>query len=825
MPRRTPPILPLALTCAAALLAGCEHDGATDADLRLVTTTSDPAPAPAPAPGSALHAGWFRGPTAAVHAGPIDETGRRPHDVGPPPPGHPRIVGDAVPDWRADRVFGPGADLFDDGNPLTWRPIGPRPIISEYWSGNDDASGRVVGIAPHPTDPATVFIAAASGGVWRTTDGGTIWVPLTDELPTTNSGAIAVDPSNPDVVYLGTGEYQTGSRGAGVFRSADGGDTWDVFAGSSIVGTKVSTLLVDPADAATVHVAGAGYHRTTDGGASWSNPLDGDISGLVLDPTNPQRLMAGRQNDGVYRSLDGGASWDRLGGGLPNDGVNRIVLSLAASDPDRVYVAIAQGGGMRGTYRTDDFGDTWTRLDNTPDFASPQAWYDMYIAVDPADADTVYAGGVSPIYAQAGIIRTTDGGRSWTEISAGTTPASDQTHPDHHVMAFGPGGVIWEGNDGGVWRSTDGGDTWTNRNGTLGITQQYTVGVSPFEGAFVLGGTQDNGSIERTDFGDRWPQLIGGDGGYLAYDHEDPLVKYTTYVYLSVQRWIDGSFANISGPWGSDPKEFIAPLAMDPGDADTLYGGTNRLWRTTNASGAANWDAISGTEIAGGGVLCAIAPAPRPESDVVYTGSTNGRVWRFDGVDWTDESAGLPSTRIADIAVSPADDDVVYVAIQRRNNARIYRSQTGGPFWQNITGDLPNGYQVTALAVDWRTEPPRLFAGTGAGVFASFDGGVTWIKDGLDLPNVNIGDLVVDTGRDTILAGTYGRGTWVADLPALPGTCPADLDDDGLVGIGDLLAVLSSWGTCPGCDADLDGDGLVSFADALELLAAWGPCP
>lgn len=793
--------------------------------------------------------GVMRVPSKIRHRGvspewidePFETSGRRPGDIGPPPPGYWRIRGDVVPGWTAQTAFGVkrgpglgnvpidgrgGSVTFDAGADLAWTFVGPEPIEGEYWSGDDDASGRIVSIAPHPTNSEVVWIVSASGGVWRTNDTGATWTPLTDRLPTLNGGAIAVDPSNPSTLWLATGEYQTDSTGAGIFRSLDGGDTWDLMGDTDATGRRFAAIHVHPTNSSIVHAAGRdGYVRTLDGGVTWEKTFDHNVSALVFDTADPRRLVLGRRSEGVFRSLDGGTTWQPLPESGPTDGFSRIVLANSPADPDRLYAAYANGGSVRGTFRSDDFGDTWAELSNTPPFANPQAWYDMYIAADPDDADRVYAGGVSPQYAEAGIIRSLDGGETWLEIYMGTTPESAQTHPDHHTMAFGPGNAIWEGNDGGIWLSRDGGDTWLNRNRSLAVTQQYTVGISPHDDVLVLGGTQDNGSIERVADTVAWEQVIGGDGGFLAYDPGDAAVKYTTYVYLSIQRWIDGDFSNISGPWGSDAREFIAPMAISPIDGDTLFGGTERLWRTENASGAADWEVIAENGISGDSRLTALEPSPA-DVRLVWTGSTNGRIGRwFDGV-WALRDSGLATTsRIADLDASPLDVDEVFVAQNRGNGQRISRSVDGGLTWTNVTGSMPAGYRPTALAVDWRHDPPLLIVGTGAGVLCSADLGVNWTTAGDDLPNVNIGDLVIDAGRGIVVAGTYGRGTWIAPLPGPPPACPADIDGDRAVGLSDLLGLLAAWGACDGCPADVDGDGIVGFPDLTVLLASWGPCP
>jgi len=755
--------------------------------------------------------------SAPIASTPKAPRGRLSSDMGPPPPGYWKIVGGSVPGWRPQDMHGLRRGLR---SPLAWEPLGPRPITGEYWSGNDDASGRVVGIAPHPVDPDICYIAAASGGVWKTVDGGETWNPITDELANLNHGAIAIDPGNPETIYVGTGEYTTGSNGDGLFRSTDGGVNWQRIAEVSEVAARFSGIAVDPTDPDIIHVTtNLGYVRSTDGGATWTLKKQGSASALAVNPLIPSTLYIGRHNDGVYRSTDGGDTWFRLSNGLPGAGVNRILLGISASHPNVLYTAMSYGSGVEGTYKSTDGGDSWTRLGNTPNFAYPQAWYDMYITVDPTDPDTVYCGGVSPIYAEAGIIKSTDGGDSWTEISAGDL--GGQTHPDHHFMAFGPDGTIWEGNDGGVWKSTDGGLSWINTNRTLTVTQNYTVGGNPLDEAQLLGGTQDNGSIERVEDSEEWPQVIGGDGGFLAYDFDNPNIKYTTYVYLSIQRWIYGNYANISGPWENDPKNFIAPLVMDPNDSHTLVGGTNRVWRTHNAHAGADWTAISTSEVGAGGTLNAIAVA-LGASDTIYTGSSTGKVFlTTDASTWYERSAGLPGGHITDILINPDDPANVYVSYRSTVGPRVLRTDDYGVTWTNITGDLPIGPGATALAVDWRFDPPALYIGTGAGVWSSTDGGAMWIKDENDLPNVNIGDLQIDTERNMLIAGTYGRGTWRAMLPNP--SCPEDINGDGVVNTEDLLILLANWGGAG--DGDIDNNGVVNTQDLLLLLAAWGQCP
>ncbi len=699
---------------------------------------------------------------------------------GPPPPGYARIRGEAVPDWQpADMHLAPrGA-----GTALTWTQLGPRPIINEYWSGSDDASGRVVSIAPHPVDPNTCYIASASGGVWKTTDGGLNWIPLTDELATLNHGAVALDPSDPEVVYAGTGEYPLNVTGGGLFRSLDGGQNWERIATTSEVGTTCTKVIVAPDDPLVIHLTGnAGYVRSDDGGMSWTNRLSGPASGLAINPGDPQILYVGRHGDGVYRSLDGGLSWTKLAGGLPSSNIARVLVDVSVSNPNVVYTAMTDdSSNLRGLYRSADGGNSWTLKDNTPNFPFPQGWYDFFLGIDPTNENTVYAGGVFPTYTPAGVVKTTDGGDSWTDITIGAL--GGQVHPDQHAVAFGPEGTVWVGCDGGVWKSVNGGQSWINTNATLTVTQNYNIALHPTDTNQVMGGTQDNGTVARESSSNAWPQVLSGDGGFLAYDFDTPTRTYMTYVFLTVYRRTMQGMAEITGPWDSDPAAFIAPLVMDPNDAHTLVGGTNRVWRTTDAHTSANWTAISSSTVAGGGVLTALAIGVGA-SDTIYTGSSTGKIYATtDGSTWDNRTPFAAIGDVADLVLDPSSPSIAYACYNRSFGKRVLWTNDYGQSWNLINGDLPPGVSPRALAMDWRFDPPHLYLGTGVGVYSSSNRGVNWIKDGLDLPNVNIGDLAIDPIRQEITAGTYGRGAWRADLPI-----PGDLNGSGTLENGDHTA-------------------------------------
>jgi len=717
-------------------------------------------------------------------------------ETGPPPYGYIKIIGEPVPNWKP-----PHDDFETRYAPLAWTFIGPKPMSSEYWSGEGNAGGHINAIAPHPTDANTVYIAADSGGVWKTTDGGTNWVPLTDQLSIMNHGALAIDPQNPNTVYAGTGAYQSGSSGDGIFRSLDAGATWNQIATVAQVGNQITEIVVHPTNSNTIHVTGSsGYYRSLDGGTSWSQRLSGACTGLEIHPTTPDTLYVGRVSQGVYRSINGGTSLTKLAGGLPLSGFGTVVMDISKSNPLVLYAGLINGGSLQGLYRTADGGTTWTKKTATPNFPSPQGDWNAYVGVDPTNENIAYCGGVDSRYAVAGIIKTTDGGDTWAEKAA-TAPT---VHPDHHCIAFGPTGTVWEGNDGGIYKSTNGGNTWSNMNSTLAVGQIYNIVVHPTSLNRALGGTQDNGTPEKTGSSTTWPQLQVGDGGFSVIDSSVTTRRYTTYVYLDITRWSNSSGTGITGPWGSDSTNFIAPLVGDPNSTTTLLGGTNRIWRTTNSTaGTPTWTAISTTTVAGGGTINAIAVA-KNASSVIYSGSSTGKVYvTTNASTWNNRSTGLPAGEISDIVVSPYQQGSAYVSFYNTTGARVLKTVDYGMNWTNVTGTLPSGARANALAVDFDSTPEAMYVGAGAGLYMSLDGGATWIKNDSSLPNVNVADLNMDLTNRILTAGTYGRGAWKTTLPP---KCRSDYNGDGFVTGDDFDAfVLAFELGSPSADFNLDG--------------------
>ena len=684
------------------------------------------------------------------------------------------LAADAVaPQVPLMRGFGAGPAGLD------WTFLGPRPMTGEYWSGNSTVAGRVTSVAPHPTDPATVYIAAAQGGVWKTTDGGLTWNPLTEMLPSLASGALAVDALAPNTVWYGTGEQNYSGDsfyGDGLYRSTDAGASWNKMATTAQVGSYIARVVLKTGTSDTIFVGGnVGFVRSTDGGSTWATTLGGLwCDDIVVNPAASANLCCAMYGSGIYQSTDAGATWTLT---LPLPG--RTNLGISPAYPSVIYASASTGPGyLQGVYRSSDGGLTWAPLAGTPDFLDGQGWYDNVVVVSPADSATVLVGGVYPYDApRHGVLRSTNAGASWTDVTHGVDAST--LHPDQHAMAFGPDGTLWVGNDGGVWKSADLGSHWTNCNATLAIAQFYTVATHPTDPSDILGGTQDNGTA-RFRGTDAWPVIASGDGASAAYQRATPAYFYTSNVKLNpVYKFFNGSYlANVTGTWGTfgDRVDWgNAPLVEDPVVGGTFYVGTHRVYKSMYFGSLYFWGTLSFDLTAGSGALRTIAFSPGYPS-LMWTSSSDGAVRRSrDGGNTWSGGASFANS-VPSLVPSPADTASAYACIDVAAGGRVVRTTDGGATFVSASGNLPPGVRGLCLVVDWRTTPERLYLGTDYGVYASLDGGTSWAKASTNMPSVAVYAMSLDLANSKLVAATHGRGMWRADLdvtgPALTLTSP-----------------------------------------------------
>ncbi|MEP6922084.1 MAG: Ig-like domain-containing protein [bacterium] len=643
------------------------------------------------------------------------------------------------------------------------------------WLGPGNIGGRIRSIIVHPTDPQTLWVGSVGGGVWKTTNGGASWSPMSDFLASIAIGSMAIDPTNPNVLYVGTGEgfgNQDRIQGAGIFKTTDGGITWaQLPATANPSWFFVNRLAVNPTNSQIILAATlTGIWRTPDGGASWSQRSSSAALDLNIDPNDANKAIASGTSGARY-SVDGGLTWTAATG-VPSGG--RSEVAYARSDSSIVYASVEAGTGQ--LYRSTDGGFSYS-LVNSGTYLQSQGWYDNIVWVDPTNPNTVIVGGIS-------LWRSTNGGTTLNIVGA--------LHTDQHAIVESPvDGTVYFGNDGGIWRTTNfRAPTMVvqSLNNNLGITQFYGGAGNAASGR-VIGGTQDNGTLRYSGGTGTWNSMAGGDGGWCASDLTDPNYFYGEFQYLQLHRSTNGGLSSsdiyqgISDAGGTTGStNFIAPFVIDPNDPNTLLAGGSRLWRSTNAKTTVpsqiNWTIIKNTV---GPNISAIAVA-KGNSNIIWVGHNNGSIYyTTNGTDptptWTQANSGspLPGTICTRIAIDPTNSSRVYATFgQFTSSGKVWRTNNNGVSWTNLTSNLPLA-PVRTITV-WEQDPNFLYVGTEVGVFASANGGLSWSPTNDGPTNCSVNELF--WMGNTLVAATHGRGMFsigisTGQLPTVNITSPA----------------------------------------------------
>jgi photosystem II stability/assembly factor-like uncharacterized protein len=682
---------------------------------------------------------------------------------------------------------------------LRWRMIGPF------------RGGRVNAVSGVPGRPNTFFFGSVGGGLWKTGNAGRTWIPVFDSQPIASIGAIGVAPSNPDVMYVGTGEADMRSQithGNGVYKSADGGATWKHVGLEDT--RQIGRVLVDPRRPEVVFVAALGHaygpnaergvFRSRDGGATWQRVLFKDENvgavDLAIDPRDPRIVYATLWNTrrppwsiyppsygpggGIYKSTDGGTAWRALTAGLPTEGLGRIGIALAPTLPTRVYAIVdAKQGGL---YRSDDAGATWSLVSSERRIWE-RGWYFCKVAVDPKNADVVYVSNTS-------LYRSADAGKSWTAIKG--APGGD----DYHQLWVSPDDSqrMVVASDQGAVVSVDGGATWSSWYNQP-TAQLYHVAPDYRFPYWATGAQQDSGAVAvvtRSMFAEigtrNWqPTCAGGEAGYTAPDPLHPDILFGgTVTRCNV---VTGETVNVSPERGmSEPPRhtWTLPLVFSAADQRALYFSNQFLFKTIN--GGESWARISpdlsredpgvppnldeatAADAPQGrrrGVIYTIAPSPLKAS-LVWAGTDDGlvHVTQDDGKTWQDVTPPplTPWSKVVMLEASHFDANTAYAAVDRHRledyDPYVYRTRDGGKSWQKITAGLPARVYLQSVKEDAERRG-LLFAGTELGVFASFDDGDHWEPLQLNLPAVSVRDVAVRD--DDLVIATHGRGFWVLD--------------------------------------------------------------
>ena len=654
---------------------------------------------------------------------------------------------------------------------MKWRLVGPH------------RAGRVTAVAGIAGKPAIYYFGTPGGGVWKTTDGGRVWKPIFDDARVASIGALALAPSNPNVIYVGTGEQLDGN---GVYKSIDGGATW------SNIGLQdtlhISSIIVDPRNPDIVLVGtlgpfvpsqARGIFKTTDGGKTWSKVFFKDDKTLVFDMcaapddsrivyaatyTFPVDMNQRRNSNGesqIFKSTDAGATWQMVSGaGLPDNPRGRIGVAVApGSKGQRVYAIMAQG-----CFRSDDGGAAWRQSTSDPRVIG--SGYFSRVYVDPHNADVVYV-------MQTSTYRSTDGARTFEAFKG------EPSGEDDHVLWIDPTDSqrILEGTDQGAVISLNGGRTWTEwfNQPTGEMYHVITDDAFPYR---LYASQQDSGSVavlSRSDFGmityRDWFSTGAFESGYIAPDPTNLNFVYSVGWYGSVLK-LDrstGQIATVFAPGSNYRYTWETPLVFSPGDPKALYVGMQSVLRTTDEG--KTWQEISPdlTEktpsLNSRGVIQTITPSAA-QSGEIWVGTSTGLVQltRDKGATWNNVTpAELPAnSNITLIEASPGDPETAYVITSARADLQpyIYRTHDAGKSWQKIVAGLP----AKGVARVVREDPARkglLYAGTETGVYVSFDGGDRWQPMQLNLPTTSVRDLNVH--GDDLVAATYGRGLWILD--------------------------------------------------------------
>jgi len=691
---------------------------------------------------------------------------------------------------------------------MTWRSVGPN------------RGGRVLAVSGVVGDPNTYYFGAVAGGVWKTTDGGLNWRPVsdTDFKTVSGVGALAVAESDPNVIYVGTGEACIRGNivgGEGVYKSIDSGKTW------KFMGLKdthaIGRVIIHPKNPDIAFVAAFGHpfgpnpdrglYRTTDGGKNWEKVLyKDDKSGAIdvaFDPNNPNIMFAalwqavrkpwtmesGGPGSGLYKSTDGGSTWKKIeGNGFPTGTIGRIGVTVSGGNGNRVWALIENEKG--GLFRSDDGGDNWQLLNDDRNYRQ-RAFYYTHVFADPKSADTVYI-------LNTGTYRSVDGGKTFTGIRS--------PHGDNHGLWIDPQNPkrMINGNDGGATVSVNGGETWSTIENQP-TAQFYHVSTDNRFPYYIYGAQQDNSTVAIASASDRgnidrsdWYDVGGGESGYVVADPRDPMIVYagsyggniTRYDHRTAQSQdITAWPFNPIGWAGADLKhrfQWTEPIAFSPHDPHVLYHAAEVLFKTTDEGHS--WTIISpdltrndkATQAASGGpitkdntgveiynTIFSVVESSK-QKDLIWVGTDDGlvQITQDAGAHWSNVTPkDLPEWATVDmIEASPFDADTAYVAADRHRlddfSPYIYKTSDFGKSWTKLVNGIPADYYVHAVRED-PAHKGLLFAATEKGMYVSFNDGKQWQSLQTNLPVVPVNDIVIHNGD--LIAATHGRSFWVLD--------------------------------------------------------------
>ena len=692
------------------------------------------------------------------------------------------------------------ANRINNGNLPIWTSIGPNGTSSILsWWGIE--SGRVRAIAIHPSDPDIIYIGASNGGIWKSTNGGSEWLNIVDDLESLSYGAIAIDPNNPDVIYSGSGEvsFFTGIihfDGRGLYKSIDGGQSWVQITNGFGVNTHFGDIAVSPFSSNIVIAAlASGYYylgnnlpnegiwRSQDSGDTWIKTLDvPDAYDIVFHPTDPNRVYVAvggmNLNSGFYISYDAGITWQQSNSGLQSpETIARMQLDISLSNPDIIYAVIYEMGsgildGTTKAYKSFDGGLNWTQISvgtplggNYGDGWVDQGFYDLTIAVNPMDPNHVLIGNIE-------LHETTDG-QTFFPRRTGPNAFYSVAHVDYQKLVFSISqpSYLYVGCDGGIYKSTNTGSTFASINLGLGTLQFYRIASNPNNASVVVGGTQDNGTSLTYNYGSTWSEKTGGDGMECLFNPNNSSTLYTSaqngYLMRSTNGGSNFSFIyNVNGAW-------VTPFFLDSENPDYIYTANKSILRSTNAGTsfdniALNVAPVSISTFTQSKVnpdnmifACGGGDIPQPDTTVLVKVSTDA------GFTWTDITSNVPgeSRWVSRVATDPLDANTMYILRTGFSSGnKLYKTTDLGLTWTNLSGDLPD--LPCSDVFIYPSNPNYIFIANDVGVYMTSDGGTNWVYASDGMPFVPCFDFdFVKIGTSEILrVGTHGRSIYESHI-------------------------------------------------------------
>jgi len=634
-------------------------------------------------------------------------------------------------------------------------------------SPSGGGAGRLNCVRFHPTNSNILYAGAPAGGFWMSTNGGTSWTTTTDKLPTLGVSDIAIDPTNTNVIYIGTGDMDgNDTYGVGVLKSTDGGLTWKMtgLSFSLTQARNVTRIIINPINTNMIWAGTSnGVYRSIDAGATWYRVLPANgIKDLEMKPGDPTTVYASNSTT-FYKSTNSGLTFASVTTGLPfASSVSRMTMAVTAADPNYIYIVYANKSdeGFLGVYRSINSGTSFTQQSTSPNLLGwsssgndqgGQGWYDLAIAASPVNKNEIVVGGVN-------IWKSTNGGTSWS-INAHWAGGGPYVHADIHDLAYRPNSSTYYAScDGGAYTTSNGGTTWQEKNNGMQIGQMYRLGCSASNANIITQGWQDNGTNLYSST--LWSHINGGDGMETFVDWSNPNNIYASSQNgdLNLSTNGGGFFQGIS--WSiSEPGEWITPWLQHPTNSQTIFAGFQNVWKSTNMGNS--WSKISSFN--SGGLKALAISKSNPNYIYAVSGSavyrtTNG------GSSWTTLSIPLPGSNLVTyIEVSPTDPQKIWITRSGSTaTCKVYRSNDGGTTWINVAYNLPN-ISVNCVAAQSGTNDP-IYVGTDVGVYYIDNTLKSWQPFSNGLPNTIINELEIHVASGKIRAATYGRGLWESTI-------------------------------------------------------------